>query len=640
MNWGRAQSFLGIRNTEASQAMLGRAWQVLRFLQARFYRTLDWLASQPARATNSSAPDVAAALASSREAFIGVALFSGAINLLALTGSLYMLQLYDRVLPSRSVPTLIGLTVLMVLLYAAFGALDLLRTRVLSRVGLRMERALRDRVFTAVLLIPLRFRRVGDGLQPVRDLDQIRSFLSGPGPSALFDMPWIPIYLGLIFMLHPWLGAFASVAAVLLVALTVLTELRSRVATKALTVRSAARQVFGEASRRNAEVVRALGMAEQLAGRWSALNEAVLEQQSRASDVTSTLGAISKVLRMVLQSGILGLGAFLVILGDATGGVMIAASILMSRALAPVEIAIGHWRSFLGARQSYARLNEVLVGFPANREVLRLARPVKSLSVEGLAVAAPGAPNVVVQNVTFTLNAGAGLAVIGPSAAGKSTLVRAIVGAWLPHRGTVRLDDAALDQWNPQALGRDVGYLPQDIELFEGTIAENISRFDRAANPEAVIAAARSAGVHEMILHLPQGYESKIGEAGASLSAGQRQRIALARALFGDPFLVVLDEPNSNLDAEGDAALSKALTSVRQRGGIAIVVAHRPAALAVLDQVLFLANGQVQAFGPRDEILKKVTRNAVAAASPQGNGQAEPAAARFKVISDTGPGSG
>lgn len=580
------------------------------------------------------------ALARCRTGFLGVGLFSGVINMLALTSSIYMLQVYDRVIPSRSIPTLIGLTVLMLGLYAAYGVLDLYRTRLLSRIGIRLDKELRDPVFNTVLTLPLKVRPTGDGLQPVRDLESIRNFFSGLGPTALFDMPWIPLYLALVFMLHPYLGLFATAGAILLITLTLLTEARTRVPTKAAAVSSAQRQVFGEAARRNAEAVRALGMAGAVQRRWRDLNARYLMDQVSASHTASGIGAFSKVLRMVLQSGILGLGAYLVVKGEATGGVMIAASITMSRALAPIEIAIANWKGFLWARQARDRLEQFFAALPPEGERVELPPPAKQLDVRGLAVAAPGTTRPIIQNVSFSLQAGSGLGIIGPSASGKSTLARALVGAWepMPQRGSVRLDGAALDQWAPDALGRHVGYLPQEVDLFDGTIGENIARFDAEATSDAIISAAKTAAVHDLILQLPQGYDTRLGADGIALSAGQRQRVALARALYRDPFLVVLDEPNSNLDSAGDAALAQAITSVRARGGIVIVVAHRPSALAGLDQLLVLANGIVTAFGPKDEVLRKVTESsgaAPAAASAANLGGAR-GPAGLKVVGDEG----
>ena len=545
-------------------------------------------------------------LHASRRAILGVVGLSAMANLLALTGSLYMLQVYDRVLPSRSLPTLVGLTVLMAGLYAAFGVVDFLRGRVVHGLAIRLDRQLREPVFAATLRMPMRGGDKGGALQPVRDLDQIRGFLGSPGPMALADMPWLPVYLGLVFLLHPLLGLLATAGALVLVALTALTEMRSRNPAQASNQAAGERAAFLEAARRNAEIIEALGLGRRMAGRWQAHNEALLAAQRRAMRVTGFVGSASRVFRLVLQSALLGLGAYVVIKGEATGGVMIASSILASRALAPIEGAIANWRGFVAARQSHERLCKTLATLPGEGQPMVLPRPRQSLAVEELSIAPPGVPRPVLQNIAFTLATGDGLGVIGPSASGKSTLARALAGAWQPQRGTIRLDGAAFDQWDREALGRDIGYLPQDIALFDGTIAENIARLEPDAPSEAVIAAARAAGVHDMVLALPGGYGTPIGEGGAALSGGQRQRIALARALYGDPFFVVLDEPNANLDAEGDAALATAIAGVRARGGILVVIAHRPAALATLNKLAVIGGGQLQAFGPKDEVLSKV----------------------------------
>lgn len=537
---------------------------------------------------------------------MGVVGLSAVANLLALTGSLYMLQVYDRVLPARSIPTLIGLTVLMIGLYMAFGVLDLLRGRVIAGMGIRLDRHLRGQVFAVVLQMPLRSTDRRTALQPVRDLDQIRAFLGSSGPAALCDLPWLPVYLALVFLLHPLLGLLATGGALILVAFTAVTEARSRRPVQASTVSSANRQLCAETARRNAEIIQSLGLARRLTGQWHDHCEALLKDQRRAAAVTGGLGAAARVFRMVLQSALLGLGAYVVIKGEATAGVMIASSIMTARALAPIEGAIANWRGFVSARQSRDRLTQLFAKIPQDREHLSLPRPTRSVAVEALFVGAPGEPRPILQNVSFTLAAGEALGVIGPSASGKSTLARALAGAWLPSRGTIRIDGAALDQWEPEALGRDTGYVPQDVELFDGTVADNISRLEASPPSEAVIAAARAAGVHEMILGLADGYNTRIGEGGAMLSGGQRQRIALARALYGDPFFVVLDEPNSNLDSEGDAALAEAIAGVRARGGILVVIAHRPAALSAVDKLAVMANGQLQAFGPKDEVLAKV----------------------------------
>jgi ATP-binding cassette subfamily C protein len=560
------------------------------------------------------------ALRRCRTLFISVGVFSGLVNLLALTGSFYMLQVYDRVLPSRSIPTLLGLTILMAALFVANGLLDFFRVRVMSRVGVRIDNEVREKVFQALHVLPLKTRTAGDGLQPVRDLDQIRAFFSGMGPTAFFDLPWVPVYLGVVFLLHPLLGLFAFAGAVLLIGMTVVTERRTTAPMQSASRSGSQRLAFGEEMRRNAEVIRALGLERRMQDRWEVLNTRHLTDQLVASDAAGGMGTVSKVLRLFLQSGILGLGAYLVIQGEVSAGTIIAASIIMSRALAPIETAISHWRGFVSARQSYRRLIDLFgsLGLKDAAAMVALPRPVSSLAVQSVSVAPPGEPRPVIHGVSFSLEAGDGLGIIGPSGSGKSTLARALVGVWQPMwpqmrmGGSIRLDGATLDQWEPDDLGRYIGYLPQDVSLFAGTIAENIARFDTAAASEAILAAAKAAGVHDMIVQLPEGYQTVVGEGGVGLSAGQRQRIALARALYGDPFLVVLDEPNSNLDAAGEAALTQAIQSIRARGGIAIVIAHRPAALAAVDKVLAMAKGQVQAFGPKSEVLRQVLQAAPA----------------------------
>jgi ATP-binding cassette subfamily C protein len=549
--------------------------------------------------------ELAQALASCRGALVSVAVFSGVINILMLTGSIYMLQVYDRVLPSRSVPTLIGLTILIIFLFSLQGLLDFVRQRLLTRVGSTLDTELAGRIYGILVTLPLKGRGGSEGLQPLRDFDAVRSFLSGVGPTALFDLPWLPLYLGLCFLLHPWLGIIAFAGALVLFALAVLTEVLSRKPLREAVGHAALRQSQAEASRRNAESIKAMGMAAPLAQRWAAVNDKYLLAHERAADASGGLGAISKVLRFLLQSLVLGAGAWLVILDKASPGVIIAASILTSRALAPIETAIAHWRSFLAARQSWRRLGDLLAALPPDSEPMALPAPNKSLAVENIVVGIPGAREVIVSNVAFSLQAGDGLGIIGPSASGKSTLVRAVVGVWPVLRGAIRLDGATLDQWSPAAFGAAVGYMPQAIELFDGTVAENIARFSDKADPAMVVAAAKAAGAHDMILRLPDGYDTRTGEGAGSLSAGQRQRIALARALYGEPFVVVLDEPNSNLDSEGEAALTEAIKGVRARGGIVVVVAHRPSALAAVDQVLVMRNGTMQALGPRDDVLRK-----------------------------------
>lgn len=555
------------------------------------------------------------ALRKCRSAFVGVAILSGLLNVLYLTGSFFMLQVYDRVLPSRSVPTLIGLCVIALVLYAFQGVMDVLRARILTRVGGALDEELSGRSFQLGMNLPLVSPNV-DSAQPSRDLDTIRGFLSGIGPSALFDLPWLPLYLAICFAFHPTIGWTVLAGGTVLVALTFLTERLTKVPVERSAHLGQQRASLAETYRRNAEVMRSMGMEGRLSRRWSLVNGAFRAEQAHGADVGAALGAFSKTFRMALQSGVLAVGAYLVVNQQASGGIIIAGSILSARALAPIELAITQWKGFVAARHGWNRLSDLLQTIPAESVPLPLPKPEREIVLEGVVVVPPGSTVATVQGASFRLEAGQGLGVIGPSASGKSSLIRAIVGAWRPERGAVRLDGGALDQWSPERLGVHVGYLPQDVQLFAGTIAENIARFDEAASAEAVIEAARAAGVHELILRLPKGYETAVGEGGRALSAGQRQRVGLARALYGRPFLVVLDEPNSNLDGDGEEALTHAIMSVRLRGGIAVVVAHRPSALTALNLVLVMQDGRIAQFGPKEELLGiPLTRPAIATAA-------------------------
>lgn len=548
-----------------------------------------------------------------------VAVFSGVINVLALAGSFYMLQVYDRVLPSQSIPTLIGFSILMVGLYVISGTLEFLRSRIMMRIGARIDKNLSPRLFHAVQILPLRSRGGSDGMQPLRDLDTIRSFMGGLGLPALFDLPWIPVYLFFVYLLHPTLALIAAAGAVVLIILTALTEYRSSAPLKAATQVGGQRLAIAEQARRNAEAIYAMGLGPAIGGRYEALNSEYLAHQLKASDAAGGIGNLTKVIRMVLQSAVLGFGAYLVIQQEISPGAIIAASITVSRALAPIETAIAHWKGFVSARMAARRIGELLnaVG-DIDRKVVDLPKPERQLQVESLVVGSPGVPEAILKNVSFNLDRTDALGVIGPSGSGKSTLARALVGVWRPMNpaSSVRLDGASLDQWTPEKLGRHIGYMPQDVELFDGTIAENIARFDPEATSEKVVAAAKAAGAHELIVRLANGYQTRIGEAGRSLSGGERQRVALARALYGDPFLVVLDEPNASLDAAGDAALTEAILSIRRRGGIAIIIAHRPSALAAVNKVLVLANGQTRAFGPKDEVLRSILQTVPPGSGP------------------------
>jgi ATP-binding cassette, subfamily C, bacterial PrsD len=557
--------------------------------------------------TLASDDPVALALRESARRMIGVAVFSGVINILMLSGSLYMLQVYDRVIPSRNIATLLGLSLIVLFAYLVQGYFDAMRTRMLCRIATLFDGALQGSIHSALAALPLRGVKPVLMQQPLRDLDQVRGFMSSMGPTAFLDMPWIPLFLVALFLFHPAIGFTALLGTVAIIAMTLLTERISRGAARAAMDMSAQRQVLADITQRNAEVIRALGMTDRLTVRWSQANERYLQENIRATDVYANLGSGAKVLRYILQSGMLGIGAYLVVADRASGGIMIASSIMMGRALAPVEIALGSWKQLVAARQGLKRLRDICKATapPAAPPVL-LPRPCRELSVHDLTVTAPGSATAIVSNISFSLKAGAGLALLGASASGKTSLSKALVGIWPAQHGVVRLDGAALDQWRNEDIGRHLGYLPQDVALFDGTVAENICRFDPQAGSEAILKAARIAGVHDIILRLPDGYATRIGEGGMSLSAGQRQRIGLARAVFGDPFLVVLDEPNANLDADGENALTRAILILRQNKCIVIVISHRPSALGALDMMMVLYEGKAIAFGPSEEVFARV----------------------------------
>jgi ATP-binding cassette subfamily C protein PrsD len=564
----------------------------------------------PAPSRGHGGSELGNALRSCRSAFIGTAAFSFIINLLMLTGAVFMLEIYDRVLPSRSMATLVALCVIASILFAALGLLDVLRSRLLTRAGGVLDESLATRVFDVVVRLPVKTGNRRDGLQPLRDLDSIRSFLSSQGPTALFDLPWLPFYLAIVYAFHPMLGVTAFIGAVVLISLTLLTEALARRPTREATRDAMDRINLAQACLRNAEVLAGMGFGSRLGSLWAGSNDRARNLQQHASDIVGGLGAIARVLRMTLQSAVLAVGAYLVIIQQASAGIIIAGSILAARALAPVDIAIGNWRGFIAARQSWERLGQLLAKLPHRTNPMPLPAPYNKLQVEGVVVAPPGEQRIAIRDVSFVLNPGQGLGVIGPSGAGKSSLARVLVGAWQPSAGKVRLDGAALDQWAPDALGPHIGYLPQGVELFAGSVAQNIARFDPDANAEAVITAAKSADVHNIIVNLPNGYDTEIGDGGSTLSAGQRQRVALARALYGDPFLVVLDEPDASLDQDGEAALHKAILGVRGRGGIVVVVSHRQAVLGAVDLLLALEAGRPVVGGPKELVLQKLARSA------------------------------
>jgi PrtD family type I secretion system ABC transporter len=546
-----------------------------------------------------------------KRAFAGVALMSGLINLLMLTGSIFMMQVYDRVLASHSVPTLVALSGIAVAAYTFQGWLDILRSRILMLIGELIDTKVGPLVHSAVIDLPLKLQRnPGETLQPFRDLEAIRVFLASPGPAALFDLPWLPIYLIFMFLLHPLLGVITVVGALFLIGLTIATEIVGRNPTRAAVEAQSIRNSMADATQRGAEAVRAMGMQTPMAERWLNAHHDALRSQRMLNLSVGGLSAVAKTFRMILQSAMLGLGAYLAIRNDISSGSIIAATIISARALSPIDQTIASWKGFIAARQGNTRLHELLSRYTDKKPPFALPAPTTSLAVEGLMVAAPGSRQPIVKRAQFTLNAGQGLGIIGTSASGKTSLIRALIGVWQPLAGKVTLDGASIDQWDPEALGQSIGYLPQDVQLFDGTIADNIGRFKNDADPELVIEAATLAGFHKSVTAFPDGYNTLIGQGGVQLSAGQRQRVGLARALFGRPFLIVLDEPNSNLDADGETAVSDAILGVRQRGGIAVVVAHRPSAIAAVDMLVVMRAGEVVAFGPRDEVLAKTVQNA------------------------------
>jgi ATP-binding cassette subfamily C protein len=534
----------------------------------------------------------------------GVGLLSGTSNVLALSGSVFMLAVYDRVIPSGSVPTLIALGVLCLAAYGLQAFVDIVRSMMLTRIGLTTKEALSPRIFD----ITVRSAASGRGgkAEAAKDLDQIQNFLASAAPTALFDLPWVPLYLAICFLFHFWVGVFVTGSVVFLVLLAIVGEVLSRAPSSKLTEAGTARSALLNASQQQAETISALGMAPNLAGSWNRSTDQTVRLGQWLADTMSVTSSVSKTTRMVVQSSVLALGAFLVISGEATGGIMIASSILSARALAPIDLTISNWRSFLTARQSWSRLNATLAEVPPEAADFVPLRPTLSLTSEGVVVAPGRGSRPVLVDVNFGLVAGNCLAVLGPIGSGKSTLSKALVGVVPPVSGSIRLDGASIAQWPSFERGRFIGYLPQQVALFEGTIAENVARFDPAATPEQVIEASRAAGIHDMISRMPAGYSTRLGPNGMGLSGGQAQRVGLARALYGNPFLVVLDEPNSSADAEGDAALLRAIQGLRDRGAITIIVTHRSGVLTLATHALLLSSGRVQRFGPAAEVLGQV----------------------------------
>lgn len=558
-------------------------------------------------ASRQEATDLQRALKACRGSFVSVGFFSMFINLLMLVPPLYMLQVYDRVIASRSEDTLLMLTLVVIFLFAVMGLLELVRSRILIRTGNRLDTLISERLYSAM------FRRsvLTQGqqtAQPLSDLTNLRQFLTGNGLFAFFDAPWVPIYLAVLYLFHPWLGVFATCAGIILLTLAIANEKATKSILAEANSDHIKAQDLANSNLRNSEVLHAMGMLPGIMGRWANKHHEFLSKQSRASDRAGALTNASKVLRMLFQSMILGLGALLVLQGDMSPGMMIAGSILMGRSLAPIDQMIGSWKGFVSSRSAYKRLNELLEQIPEDQRRMSLPAPQGDLAIETVAAAPPGVRMATIRGINFSVTRGEHIGIIGPSAAGKSTLARVLLGIWPSQVGKVRLDGADITQWNRDELGPHIGYLPQDIELFDGTISENIARFGNV-DADKVVAAAKKAGVHEMILQLPNGYDTYINAASGALSGGQRQRVGLARALYGDPVLIVLDEPNSNLDDSGERALGEAIRQLKAEGATLFVISHRQSVLKHVDKLLVLKDGQVSMFGPRDQVLAQFAKS-------------------------------
>lgn len=537
--------------------------------------------------------------------FMAVGAFSVFVNLLMLTGPIYMLQIYDRVLASRSEETLFALSILAVTLYALMGVLDWARGRVLARVGARFQQDLDERVFRAGLAT----RTPQIEGKALDDLESIQKVFSSQVLFAVCDMPWTPVFAAAIFIFHPWLGALAVCGGLFLVVLTLLNQSLTRNRMSQSVVAGMQASAFASGAQRQREAVRGMGMGQVVYNRWQQMRTAALSASLGANDKTGFITAFTKSFRLGLQSAMLGLGAYLVLKGELTAGAMIAGSILLGRALAPVELAIGQWQIMQRAQKAWADLSQVLEVTPADAPRTVLPRPKALLQAVNLSVVPPGEYQASLKMINFKLEPGQAMGVIGPSAAGKSTLAKVIAGIWAPISGKIRLDGATIDQYDADTYGRYVGYLPQEVTLFDATIAENIARMDENPDSAQVVAAAQRAGAHEMILQQPDGYDTRLSAVSGRLSGGQKQRLALARALYGDPLLLVLDEPNSNLDAIGSSALNTAIREQKTKGGAVVIMAHRPAAIAECDTILYLEDGNSRAFGPRDEVLKAQVKN-------------------------------
>ena len=555
------------------------------------------------------AAELRAARSDQRGLLWSVGIFSVFVNLLLLTGPLYMLQVYDRVLGSRSEATLVALSLLAAAMFLAMGILDHTRARIMARIGAYLQDRLDRRVFAAALRRLTLQPNEPTALAAQRDLESIQRLWASPVLIALFDIPWTPFFIAAIFVFHPMLGWLAVAGGVFLVILTVLNQVMTTGPTTRTNNLTMTAERVSDMIKLEAEAVQALGMTGAAFDRWQKARSTALADSIAVGDLSGTFGAVSKTFRMFLQSAMLGLGAWLVLKGQLSGGAMIAGSILMGRALQPIEQAVGQWALVTRAQEANRRLSDLLTRVPAEPVRTALPRPKALLEAQSLSVVPPGEQQAVLRMVSFTLSPGQAMGVIGPSGAGKSTLARALIGVWRPSGGKVRLDGATLDQYDPDILGSYIGYLPQRVTLFEGTIAENIARLQPNANPALIVEAAQKAAAHDMIVKLPEGYDTRVATLGGRLSGGQIQRIGLARALFGNPVLLVLDEPNSNLDNDGTLALNTAIRSTKESGGAVLIMAHRPAAIQECDLLMVLEDGMRRAFGPRDQVLREMVKN-------------------------------
>jgi len=580
------------------------------------------------------------AILASKKSFIIVGVFSLFVNLLMLVPSIYMLQLYDRVMTSRSEDTLIMLTSIVMVLFITMALLEIVRSKILVKIGNKLDSILSQRVFDT--LFELANKNPGKASSmPLNDLTQVRQFMTGNGIFAFFDTPWIPIYVALLFMFHPVLGYFAIFAAIVLVSLTIFNEYSTKTKLAEANSLNRASTVFVDMNLRNAEVINAMGMKNNIKEKWKEKYYGFLNAQNEASSKAGIFSNVSKSTRMMFQSLILGLGGYLAIHNEISSGMLIAGSILMGRALAPLDLLINTWKGFSSARASYARLEALLADFPKDKEYMELPDPKGEIMLEGVVVIPPGSKQPSIKGISMKIDKGDVVGIIGPSAAGKSSLARAILGLWPLVQGKVRLDKADIHQWDKEHLGKHIGYLPQDIELFEGTISQNIARFAEV-DSKKVVEAAQKAGVHEMILRLADGYDTKIGAGGATLSGGQRQRIGFARAIYDNPVLVLLDEPNSNLDDQGEKALVQAIRILKEMGTTVILITHRPSILQATNKLAVIKQGQLEAYGNTNEILQRMAAAAKAQAPQQPQPQPQPQVQRTQAapkISLSKPGS-